>query len=177
MITRRKLATVLASALGTIGIGAGSATAAPTLAGVETSEFLRLQKWFRDHPELLWAHPSSTPTELLRQKAVRLSEPFAEAHPHIEYDAWVDNCTDNVLLKIYHCRSSVNGESVHLGLGFAITRKAIRDSTPAELDAHITEGWQALTAAVNGDTLPDGWQGGVDYGRWNKKILGSSDWA
>lgn len=150
MITRRKLATVLASAAGAIGLG-GSAAIASAPAQPETLySFKALQKWFRDHPELLWGNRTNTQAELVRQQAVRLSEAFADAHPHIEYGAWVDWTTDNVLMKVYH-RTPKDSEGLRreIGLAMAIPRSLVAQASETELSTHINEGWAALTVAAD----------------------------
>lgn len=182
MITRRKLWGMLASAIGAVGIGVPTASRlqaaidAKMLAEFpgsllfrpnETSaEFIRYQKWFRDHPQLLWGAPYHSEAELVRQKAVCLSEPFHAANPHVEYDAWVDTCTDNVLMKVYHRDRE---RDIEIGLGMAITRKAIREKD--DLNTVITEGWTALTEAVNERPIRPEWQ--RIYDRWpDKTIMG-----
>lgn len=178
MITRRKLWGMVASAAGAVGLGIPTASRLQAavdakmmaefpgtlLARHGSDEFVRMQKWFRDHPQLLWSTPYHTEAELVRQKAVRLSEPFHVANPHIEYDAWVDSCTDNVLMKVYHRDRE---RDIEIGLGMAITRKAVREQEG--LDNIINEGWTALTAAVNEEPLPPEWQG--TYDRWPSKTI------
>lgn len=150
MITRRKLATVLASAASAIGLGGGAAIASTPTQPETLYSFEALQKWFRDHPELLWAHQTSTRCEEVRQQAVRQSEPFAEANPHIDYDCWVDNTTDNVLMKVYHrTPKDEQGQRRTIGAAMAIMRHFVADGSEAELEAEINAGWGKLTVAAN----------------------------
>ena len=161
MITRRKLATLFASAAGTLGLGTGTATATvrPDLAiEASTAEFLRWQQWFRDHPDLLWGTRHATKAELVSQQAMKLSEPFHAANPHIEYGSWVDRTTDNALLKVYH---RDRAKDIEVGLAYAVTRRDIEDASPEELDNTINGCWAALTAAVNNGEAPRKYEGGA----------------
>lgn len=167
MVTRRKLWGLMASAAGALGIGVPAA-AAPLSSGAavspDSADFARYQKWFRDHPSLLWATPFSSGVELVRQKAVRMSEPFHDANPHIEYSAWVDKVHDVLVLKVYHRDRDAD---IEVGLDVVITRKGLSDLKMH--DTYIDDAWTELTNAVNGRPLPSEWN---DYSAaWPDKTI------
>lgn len=139
-----------------------SAVASAPIVDTKGEDFIRLQKWFRDHPDLLWGAPFSSRAETVRQKAARASETFRRANPHIDYDTVVDRMTDNVVMKVY---TKWDGSDV--GLASAITRYAIeRDD---EIDGVIADAWSALTEAANQRPIPSDWQ---DHsGRWPSKTI------
>ncbi len=121
---------------------------------ISAGKYEKLRRWFRDNPQALWAPDTRPPCEAIREQAIKLSEPFAKANPLVEYGAWVDCCTDNVLLKTYRLDRKITG--VALALGAAITRQAMRDE--GNLDAYIEEMWTVLTAAINGEPVPAVWE-------------------
>lgn len=83
--------------------------------------------------------------EQIRDQVLALAAPHIEKHAAtIDFDAWVDHTTDNVLCKAYH-------SDEHYAAAFAITRKAVRDGTYLK-DAE--SGWEALAALMTNKPIP-----------------------
>jgi len=108
-----------------------------------SEDFIRMQKWFREHPELLWATYRASETELIRQLAVRMAEPFEAANHGVEYGALADHLTDSVIMKVYR-RDDVHDRDFSLAM--IIPRKAIREGN---VEGFIRDGWEALSLAVS----------------------------
>lgn len=123
-----------------------AARAPHLLSRTRVVEFHEWQKWFRDHPDLLWSSPYFTQAELVRQHVLRLSEAFQASNPDVEYAAWLDAVTDNLLVRVYTRR---NGVAAACALAF--TRRSIE--TGVATDDQINEAWGALTAAINGNPV------------------------
>lgn len=112
-------------------------------APLEALETARGDVWEQMKAALL---PPATRTyaEQVSDQANELAKPFNEAHPDIEFTSWVDNTTDNALLRAYHVKE-------HSTCAYAITRKDIHEAP--DLAALITECWAGLAAAMTSQPI------------------------
>jgi hypothetical protein len=156
MLSRRKLFGWGAALASAVGLSLGSASSAS--AHVNTAD------------------QRTSKTDLARERARLLAQPFVEAnqrsHAIFDLDAWVDNLTDNVLLKAYrriNMDQPVGQRGPEIGLGCAIPRRIVWDGSSDELDSYINEAWTTLTAAIHGQEIPPEWR--LD-GKEERVILG-----
>lgn len=144
-ITRRRIFGWLSSIVG----GGAGVLAMPSIVRATPistpDEYTRLQKFFRDNPNALWAPDTRPPLEAVREQAFRLSEPFAKANPLVEYTAWIDALTDTVILMAYRLDRRVTG--VERRKSSAVRRQDIEDK--ANLTSAIEKAWQDLTVAIS----------------------------
>lgn len=101
------------------------------------------------------APPKEAPDVLdaIRAKADELAEPFRQTDPDVEYAAWIDRVSDNILLKAYHIKE-------HFGLGAALTQLAIRTHgpSPEALAPLISETWASIAEAMRQRPTPEEWR-------------------
>lgn len=69
--------------------------------GVSKAQYDALQAWFQKNPNALWAPKSRPPIELLRDAAKKGCAALELEHPTIEFDAFADALTGNLVLKAY----------------------------------------------------------------------------
>lgn len=126
-----------------------------------SAEFVRLQAWFREHPELLWASPQRSKMSQLVMRAQQLAQPFMEANvrPDASFglDAWCDTITDNLLLKgrlRLNMDKEVGQRGPVLGVGYCFPARDVLDKSVEELEPDINVAWEALTDALHQRPIP-----------------------
>lgn len=119
--------------------------------------FKKWQNYFRKNPELLWRSSQRSKTEVARMMAVEAAETWREWYPDIEFDAFVDSMTDNLVLKVYHC-AKTEGQRTEFALCIAITRHGINEpQTDHEFNSTLHTCWAELVEAIQkGKADPDG---------------------
>lgn len=161
MLTRRNVFGWLSG----VGASVAGLWAATTVADpLGTAEFQKWKAWFRDNEHALWEPDTKPPTYLIRDQARKLAAPFTEANPLIEYDAWVDTFTDNVMLKTYRLDRRETGKEI--ALASAITRREMREHGVGNLEGLINQKWADLTEATN-QALHS-----PLVAEWNGKVMG-----
>lgn len=76
----------------------------------------------------------------LATQARLLAEDVIAANPGLEFDAWCDNVTDNLLLKSWHHKEK-------FALACAVTRTVVE--TSGDLAGDIKRSWEGLASAMN----------------------------
>ena len=140
------------------------------------ADFIKWRDWFRENEGVLWASDTKALSYRIRDKARDLAKPFAQANPLIEYDAWVDNCTDNVLIKTYH---RIGDREI--GCCVSILRSELRDhgvtkTTLSNVAPLIDTKLAVLTEATNhvmaGGKFPAEWKGDTVMSLAQAKMTG-----
>lgn len=156
-----------------------------------SGDFIKWQKWFRDHPHLLWANEPRNKLEIARIHAVKAAEIWQEWHPKYEYSAWVENVTDNLLLRIY-TRDREGPDRTEYALCMAVTRRGLELEEAADTDkmaALFHDCWAELTQTLKrcqadpemyakiygGRTAPSAWASEV-MGMAEAKATGGAGW-